>query len=269
MGDLAPSPPLLFLYVNSPCVVIGRNQNPWTEIARGGESAFFRRMSGGGAVWHDRGNLNWALITQRERHDQVGELRDLAQAFSSLGVEILPGPRGGLYAGPSSPAPGAKLSGTARWFLEKRVLHHGTLLINSELLRLRKALGGITPSTSRALPSVPSPVANLADLVPGLTVEGVAQAVSLKLCGRMALLLDDPIVESLARDVRKARQSWDWLYGNTPDFSVELQAWPGTRMDVHRGRVAAITGPGEDSLGSLVGVGFDASFLDLAEPQGK
>jgi Lipoate-protein ligase A len=63
---------LLLLYTNEACLVIGRNQNPWKEVNPRSRLPVYRRDSGGGAVYHDRGNLNWSLVVPRETHDRDG-----------------------------------------------------------------------------------------------------------------------------------------------------------------------------------------------------
>ena len=78
---------LLLFYINGPSVIIGRNQNPWREAAPGTGLPLYRRASGGGAVYHDEGNLNWALIVPRLMHSQDAELAMVAAALSAQGVD--------------------------------------------------------------------------------------------------------------------------------------------------------------------------------------
>jgi lipoate-protein ligase A len=266
---LAPASPLLFLFVDGPCVVIGRNQNPWMEAAPAWQGRILRRVSGGGAVWHDEGNLNWALLLPRASHDQEAELALVAKAISSLGAEVLPGPRGGLYTGPGTRLPGAKVSGTARRLTARAVLHHGTLLVSADLAALGCSLGGLAPVSSRALPSAPSAVANLADLVPGLDAEGAAKGLALALCGALPGPVEDLVAEAELLEPMARHESWAWVYGETPAFTASLEAWPGTRLEVRRGRVEAVRGPGAENLAGLVGKAFEPSLLSLGRPQGK
>ncbi|HWP68009.1 MAG TPA: biotin/lipoate A/B protein ligase family protein, partial [Rectinemataceae bacterium] len=149
-------PVLLLFYVNDPSVIIGRNQNPWRETAPSSALPLFRRISGGGAVYHDRGNLNWSFIVPRALHSQENELAAMAAAISAQGFEIGPGPRGGLYCGGASVRAGGKVSGTARRFGAKNVLHHGTLLVDSDMASLHASLGGIETCDDRSISSVPA-----------------------------------------------------------------------------------------------------------------
>lgn len=260
--------PLLFLYVDSPCVVIGRNQNPWTELAPGVGTQVFRRLSGGGSVWHDRGNLNWALLVPRRDHDQEAELALVARAASSLGMEIVVGSRGGLYGGPSSPVPGAKVSGTARRITAGAVLHHGTLLVDSDLAALEASLGGIRVLSNRALASVPSRVANLGDYIPGLDPEAALVGLSRALTGSLPVPVEGLVSEAELAPPMARHLSWDWVYGESPAFSVEVPGLPGASLEVKRGRIAGVLGPGAGILAELVGRAFDPALL-AGPAQGK
>lgn len=256
----------LLLYVDDPCILIGRNQNPWAEA---GLSAvpLFRRVSGGGSVWHDRGNLNWALVVPRNAHDREAELALVAGAVSGLGAKVLPGERGGLFAAEGTSDPGAKLAGTARRFSPTAVLHHGTLLVESDLARLREASQGLRLPSSRALASVPSRVANLSDLVPGLGLEAAKEGLVEALCGVDARPL--PIESLVSEDADLAaamarHHSWDWVYGETPDFAYEIPGSPSRLVIVKRGLVAAIEGPCVDKLADRIGTRFDPRLWEGA-----
>ncbi len=74
---------ILLFYVNPPSVIIGRNQNYWREVAPSCTIPVFRRASGGGAVYHDLGNLNWSMIVPRELHSKEEELCLMAKAIST------------------------------------------------------------------------------------------------------------------------------------------------------------------------------------------
>lgn len=248
----------LLVYANDPCAVVGRNQNPWAEIAEGAGVPVLRRASGGGAVYHDQGNLNWALILPRARHDREAELALVAGALRELGIEAEAGPRGGLFVAGGGPAEGAKVSGTARRFSAERVLHHGTLLVDADLARMAACLGGMELEATRALPSAPSPCANLASLVPGLRVEEAARALAASLVGagidEAELVADASYADEAALRLR----GWDWTWGATPAFSVGLP-WRGgsARLDVRGGRVASVSGPGSGSIAGCVGRAFE------------
>lgn len=214
---------LLLLYTNEACLVIGRNQNPWKEVNAHSQLPVYRRDSGGGTVYHDRGNLNWSFIVPRETHDKEGELALMAGALCDSGYPVEPGERGGLYCSPSSDNPGNKVSGTARRFGRHRVLHHGTLLVSSDLGALEASLGGIATEDDHSLPSVPARAANISSIGPSVELETLAGSLSLALSGK------PPANFSLGRTIQDRLVleetrlgSTDWIYGSTPGFSFRL-----------------------------------------------
>jgi lipoate-protein ligase A len=249
---------VFLLYVNDPCIVVGRNQNPWAEAAPGASLPVLRRASGGGAVYHDPGNLNWAFIVPRREHDREAELALVLGALRAIGIELEAGPRGGLFVAGHGPYAGAKVSGTARRFAASRVLHHGTLLVEAELSRLGESLGGLELESTKALPSVPSRIANLCDLVPGLAMREAKAALSRGIAGMEPREARELVDASYAETVEKRLRSWDWTWGSTPAFSVALE-WSGgrARLDVKGGRVEAASGPGAEALAPFLRRRFD------------
>jgi len=253
----------IFLYVDGPCVVVGRNQNPWIEASPSACVPVLRRISGGGAVYHDEGNLNWSLIVPRDEHDREAELAFVASALASLGLRVEADERGALRFAGQGPFSGAKVSGTARRILRDRVLHHGTLLVAADLERMSACLGGATVARSAAPSSVPSRVANLAQAAPGLRVDDVASALARAASGREAEsawgLADGLALERAERRLR----SWEWTWGATPPFSIEVGG--RASIEVRGGIVTSASGPGADALAGLVGSRFDYGLPAVAE----
>ena len=157
----------LFLYVNTPSVIIGSNQAVRNEVAMDFCSAngipIVRRLSGGGAVYHDEGNLNYCFIFNRKQgHSPLNPdfLQPVVATLNFMGIPVEIGKRKDLWL-----ADGHKISGTASHVSKCRELHHGTLLYDVDLERLQKSL---TPPSGipckKATPSVPSPVKNIRSL---------------------------------------------------------------------------------------------------------
>lgn len=151
----------LLLYVNSPCVVVGRNQCPEAEAdleycARE-KIPVLRRISGGGTVYHDEGNVNWAFVTEADATAPLDRrpLALVAAALRGMGVETVAGVRGELTV------EGKKVSGTASCVRRGRRLFHGTLLWDADLGTMRRALAGDAAKRGRWVASMVSPVANL------------------------------------------------------------------------------------------------------------
>jgi lipoate-protein ligase A len=155
---------ILFLYVNNPSVVIGCNQSIVSEcdidFCKEQAIPIFRRISGGGAVFHDEGNFNFCFISTRKQGNSslgIEFLKPVLQVLKDLKIEVTLGKRKDLWL------PGEfKISGTASHINKTRELHHGTLLYDSSLEMLEKSLSSKTKDESvRAIPSVRSKVKNL------------------------------------------------------------------------------------------------------------
>jgi lipoate-protein ligase A len=151
----------LFLYINEPSVIIGSNQAVDNEINIGfcteNDIRIFRRLSGGGAVFHDTGNLNYCFIHEKTSMSlSAGFLIPIVHALKSFNLPVETGERKDLWLN------GCKISGTASHVSKNRELHHGTLLYDTDL---EKLIGALNPEKQdlirKATSSVPSPVMNI------------------------------------------------------------------------------------------------------------
>ncbi len=166
---------ILYLWQNQKTVVIGYNQNVWkecrtAELAEAGGIAV-RRMSGGGAVFHDLGNLNFTFCMAEENYDQPLQQRVLLEACRLLGIDAELSGRNDLTAN------GCKFSGNSFWHRHGRAFHNGTLLIDADMEHLGQYL---SPSKAKlrakAVDSVRSRVINLKELRPDLTIDMMKDA---------------------------------------------------------------------------------------------
>lgn len=163
----------LYLWRNRRTVVIGQNQNPYSEVnveALEGDGGFLmRRKTGGGAVYHDDGNLNFSFVVPKALYDQQRQFSVIQRAVESFGLHTELSGRNDILA------EGRKFSGNA--FSKGRLndLHHGTLLISGDMSDLAHYLKPKPAKLQKhGVASVRSRVVNLAELNPAITPESIA-----------------------------------------------------------------------------------------------
>lgn len=216
---------ILHIYVNANCVVIGKHQNPWRECNLATMEAdgvkLVRRISGGGAVFHDLGNVNFSFIAHRKNYNVPRQMDVIIRTVQALGIPAEFSGRNDILV------EGKKFSGNAFCEIREGCQHHGTLLVNSDLSKLPKYLC-VSEKKIRAkgVTSVQSRVCNLSELVRGLNADTVKQA----LCTAFAEeyghyksmeLSADAIGE--IQELYKKQSSWQWRLGRTPRFDMLLE----------------------------------------------
>lgn len=236
---------VLYLWQNENTVVIGRNQNAWkecrTSLLEGDGGHLARRLSGGGAVFHDLGNLNFTFLMHEEDYDLDRQLRVVEEACRSFGLQVERSGRNDVLA------EGRKFSGNAFYHSAGKAYQHGTLLIHADGEKLSRYL---SPSKAKlqakGVDSVRARVVNLRELVPGLTCHRMGEEMTAAF-GRVYGLepetiapdgLDWDYIESL----RERNASRDWLYGPRLPLSFECEerfAWGGVQLqlEVESGKV--------------------------------
>lgn len=159
----------LYLWQNKNTVVIGRNQNPWAEcnmaLLRKDGGHLVRRLSGGGAVYHDSGNLNFTFLTDARTYDLDRQLSVILTALQNLGIKAQKSGRNDILVD------GRKVSGNAFYTSGNKKYHHGTLLIDVKTDEMAKYLT-VSPLKLQAkgVSSVKSRVLNLKSVCHSLTV---------------------------------------------------------------------------------------------------
>jgi len=167
--------PILYLWENDPCVVIGRFQNPFQECDLDAMASdhvrLVRRQSGGGAVYQDRGNLCFTIIGDKTQITKERNFAMLLSALKTLGVDAQCSGRNDILID------GRKISGNAFQYTTDRFSHHGTMLVSTDVSVMSRYLH---PSKAKlagnAVQSVRSRVANLRDYLPTVTNEMVFDA---------------------------------------------------------------------------------------------
>ena len=218
---------ILYLWQNEKTVVIGRNQNAWKECRReeleaaGGH--LVRRLSGGGAVFHDLGNLNFTFITRKENYDVTKQTEVILRAVKKLGIHAERTGRNDITA------EGRKFSGNAYYETGDFCCHHGTILLSVDKEEMARYLNVSREKLkSKSVDSVRSRVTNLCEFVPDLTVRRMGQCLE-ESFGEVYGLPVRPFPpermdESEAAERTARFASWDWKYGRKIPFSDESAA---------------------------------------------
>lgn len=170
--EVRPADIVLYLWRNDRTVVIGANQNPWTECAvdalRADGGHLARRRTGGGAVYHDLGNVNFSFIARPPFYDVRRQLGVIARALAPFGLAAEISGRNDMTTG------GRKFSGNAFLKTKDACLHHGTILIRTDAAAMTKYLTPAKEKLARkGVASVRSRVVNLAELNPAITAEAL------------------------------------------------------------------------------------------------
>lgn len=229
LNTIKPFQCILYLWQNQNTIVIGRHQNPWRECkcelfeSEGGKLA--RRLSGGGAVYHDMGNLNFTFVASRQTYDASKQTAVILDAVKSLGIEAEKSGRNDLTAD------GRKFSGNAFCFRKNGAYHHGTVLVSADFGKLSKYLQvSKEKMESKGVKSVQSRVVNLSELVPGLTIEDVADALisSFRNAYGCEAAIEtefnaDGSEKIAIEELYSKYSSWEWKYGEAPHFDMQME----------------------------------------------
>lgn len=224
---------VLFVYRNEPSIVLGKHQNVLEEAdfrrAEAEGVQIVRRISGGGTVYHDLGNLNIALLAPHDplHHNNYAPLLEpLVRLLEHHGVRARINERNSLVLDD-----GRKISGSAQFVSRGRMLTHATLLYDADLDLLDRLLTPATPiADSRAVPSVRSRVANLAPMMPEVSgISELAGMIEEAFAGAdpVRRVLNDEERSSVQELVTCRYETWEWRIGRSPRFSLGLQSATG------------------------------------------
>lgn len=231
---------VLLLWRNSPCVVIGRHQNPWLEANTANLSyqgvELARRNSGGGTVYHDRGNLNLTFFTPRNRYNRRNNLEIISRAlYREWGIETSISPREDVIVEENY----KQISGTASKLGRPNAYHHCTLLVDVNKISLRQSLlkqdMGISTNATK---SVPAPIINLCEINRQVKIGKLLSAIGWEYLRTCPITFEDGGKEQISKQcgfqminpteswfpglekIKEEFSSWDWCYGKTPKFEV-------------------------------------------------
>ncbi|MCY8809051.1 lipoate--protein ligase LplJ [Bacillus atrophaeus] len=227
---LDPEQPYLLFYVNQPSIIIGKNQNTIEEIntkyVEDNGIIVVRRLSGGGAVYHDLGNLNFSFITKDDGdsfHNFKKFTEPVIQALKQLGVDAELSGRNDIVAN------GRKISGNAQFATKGRIFSHGTLLLDSAIDNVVSALKVKKDKIeSKGIKSIRSRVANISEFLDDkmstnefrihllhhiFNTNDITKVPEYKLTEE-----DWKIINKISEE---RYQNWDWNFGKSPKFNLQ------------------------------------------------
>lgn len=258
LTHVEPGQCILYLWQNRNTVVIGRNQNAWAEcrVRELEEAGGFlaRRLSGGGAVYHDMGNLNFTFLVRQEDYDVSRQLSVIEKAVRAFGLDAQKTGRNDVTV------ENRKFSGNAFYKTGPFCYHHGTLLVDVDTAKMSRFLNVSKEKlASKGVASVRSRVVNLSELAPEITVASLTDALLSsfsRVYGLPAQALPAP--DPFLLEPRRAHfASWAWRLGSKTPFTEQVKhrfPWGDLSLSytVERGRLTDL---------HLFSDGMEADFL--------
>ncbi len=274
---------ILLFYINGPSIIIGRNQNTLEEInypyVEEHKIIVVRRLSGGGAVYHDKGNLNFSFINANGKeflHNFKKFTAPVVKVLNGMGVPAELNGRNDIVVEER------KISGNAQYAIGTKLVSHGTLLYNSDLSMVSEALNVKTDKIeSKGIKSVRSRVANiseyLAETVDILSFREQVKEGILSEANNGEYKLTKEDWEEINKISNQRYQQWEWNFGRSPKFNIQkTHRFPfgqiDARIEVQNGLIENIKLFGDflglrdvgDVESKLVGTRFDKYHLENA-----
>lgn len=247
---------VFMLWINKPSILIGKNQNTISEInldyVKDNKIEVVRRLSGGGTVYNDLGNMNFTFITYRDK--SKASLKNgfekfalpVVKALQELGVNAIFTGRNDIEIN------GRKFSGNAQCFQKDKLLHHGTLLYDCDMSKLSQALKSKRLKfKDKSVKSVGGRVTNIrSHLTKDMTLEEFKEYLKTYIINTYKIdkiyKFSEEDMEEIKRISKEKFETWDWNYGRSPKYAYENAVkYPSGlveyNIDVEGGRIADIS----------------------------
>lgn len=265
---------VFMLWQNEKAIVCGKHQNTLSEInypyCIENNIAVHRRLSGGGTVFHDLGNINFSFIKKHpEKQENTIDFKQftfpIIHYLNTLGIIAENSGRNDILID------GLKFSGNAEhlYLQKKRTLHHGTILFNSNLSELSKGLKTSEANyTDKSVKSVRSKVTNVLDYLPNKIsidefIEGLIQCITKLYANCQLKQINSNELEEINALAKNKYQTWEWNYAYSPKYILEKKTINNhVKMEVNKGIIQSLEWRENPEFNTLL-IGINHDFLSI------
>ncbi len=263
---------ILMLWQSSPSVIVGKHQNTISEVnlkyTSDNNIPVIRRISGGGTVYHDEGNINYTVISSSKKKEQLVNFQKfttpLIGFLTTIGLKA-------VFEGKNNlTIDGNKFSGNSAHVYKNKILHHGTILFNTNLDNLEMAIkSGDINISDKAVKSIRAHVINLNNLLPKINsttefLDKLTNYLKLYYDIRTVISLSVDDITNITKLVETKYKNWNWNYGYSPSYKYEKEL-SGTKlsMEINKGIIINITVDGDKAknikktIGKLINQAFN------------
>ena len=258
----------LLLYINQPCVVLGKNQSIYKEVnfefLRNKQLQLCRRISGGGTVYQDKGNLSFSFISQFSE-SKINNYRlfnqPVVDALRKIGVDAVMDERNNIIC------KGKKISGNAQFTNRKNIISHGTLLFDADLNLLRNCLKeNDFKVESKAVSSVRCSVMNMKDATDKIShTEELKEYLKRDLKADSILQFTEEEWNAIVKSAADKFKSFEWIYGRSPLTTITK---PDIEIEVEEGIIKDIRHKTQDAR-QLIGTKYEFNEIKKALENSK